>query len=285
MTLMKQLPLIASTLYCTPWHVDSQTHAELGKLYRSYITGNLPEQLEGSKQVSSGVAYQVDSRSGIAIIYVQGIIGKRVPDMLCGPQIADLAKIDVLLKDLATDDNIRTLIIWLDTPGGVGIGLQETSENIRDVIESGTRVVAYTDYLCASAGYWIAAACQEIYAAPSAKIGSIGTYIAAIDDSRAWEMEGLELKLFRDGDLKAMGHPGKAWTEEEEKFLTEMLEQHSAEFKDHVRAQRPGIEDGTMRGQAFSASRAPAGLVDGIFRDLESLIASEMEILDADVGF
>lgn len=282
---MKQLPLIASTLYCTPWHVDPLTHSELGKLYRSYVTGTLPNDLEGSKQVSSGVAYEVDIRSGLAILYVHGIIGKRVPDMLCGPQIADLAKIDVLLKDIARDENIKSLVISLDTPGGVGIGLEETSSNIRDVIESGTRVIAYTDYLCASAGYWIAAACEEIYAAPSAKVGSIGTYIAAIDDSRAWEMEGLELKLFRDGDLKAMGHPGKAWTPEEEQFLNEMLTEHSAGFKDHVRAQRPGIEETTMRGQCFSASKSPAGLVDGVFRDLESLLASELQRLAEPGGF
>lgn len=278
---MKQLPLIASTLYCQPWHVDSQTHAELGKLYRSYISGGIPQQLSGSGQVSSGVGYQVDARSGIALITVQGIIGKRVPDMLCGPQVADLMKIDMLLRDIAQDETIQTLIMFFDTPGGVGIGLQETSENIQDVIDSGKRVIAYADFMVGSAGYWLAAACQEIYAAPSAIVGSIGTYIAAIDDSRAWEMEGLKLKLFRDGDLKAMGHPGKAWTAEEEEFLEARLQQHATQFKDHIRAHRAGIEDSTMRGQAFSASSAPAGLIDGTFRDLETLIASEMQRLDA----
>lgn len=273
---MKQLPLIASALYCQPWCILPDTHIELGRLYRSYIEGNLPVQLDGSKQVSSGIGYEVDSRSGVALITVEGIISKRTPDMLCGPQIADIAKLDVLLRDVQQDDSIKTLVIYLDTPGGFGIGLQETAANIRDVIASGTRVVAYTDMLCASAGYWIAAACEEVYASPSAMVGSIGTYIAAIDDSRAWEMEGVELKLFRDGEYKAMGHPGKQWTSEEESHMQERLEHHATKFKDHIRGSRTGIEDGTMQGQVFSAEDAPDGLIDGLYRDLEMLLAEEM---------
>ena len=57
----------------------------------------------------------------------------------------------------------------------------------------------------AYAGYWLTTQCDEIFASQSARVGSINTYIAAVDDSRAWEMK---LKLFSDDKYKAMGGDG-----------------------------------------------------------------------------
>jgi len=236
---MKQLPLIASTLYCQPWCILPQAHAELGRLYRSYVKGELPvgpEQLSGFGRAKSGIYYEVNEAVGLVYIRLEGVVAKRAPEMLCGPRIVNLAVLDQLLIDIANDDSIKTVVFDMDSPGGCGIGLEETSANMQDVKDSGTRLVAYTDYQMCSAMYWLAANCDEIYASPSSQPGSIGTYVAALDDSRAWEMEGLELKPFRDGDYKAMGHPGKSWTEEEEAYLEQRKNQWGKQFKDHVRA-------------------------------------------------
>lgn len=277
---MKSLPLIASSLYLQPWCLLGEVHAELGSLYKSYISGTLaPDSLHGSQQVTSGVGYEVHSDTGLALITVEGVIAKRAPDTMCGPKIADIAILDRLLIDCANDPHIETVVIYLDTPGGCGLGLLETSENLADLRASGKRVVAYTEMLCASAGYWIAAGCEKVFAAPSAQVGSINAYIAAIDSSRAWEMEGLELKLFRGGDLKALGHPGKQWTEEEEAHLTERALHCADQFKAHVSSHRPELDDSAMRGQCFSANEAPTGLVDGLYRSLSDLLVAEMELL------
>lgn len=277
---MKQLPLISSELYLRPWCVLPTTHAELGQLYRSYLSGNLPSLETSSKQVGSGVRYQIDD-SGLVLLEIEGIIGKRVPEMLCGPQIADLQKVDQVLTAFQQNQNIKTIVIYFDSPGGVATGLEETSELIESLIQDGKRVVCYVDCLCASAAYWLAASTQAIYAAPSASVGSIGTYIAAIDDSRAWEIEGLELKIFRDGDLKALGHPGKAWTPEEEEYLQERLEQTAAQFKSHIATKRPALPASAQRGQTHIARSAPSGLVDGYYNSIDRLLADELAALAA----
>ena len=281
---MKQLPLLASSLYCQPWCILPQAHAELGRLYHNYVKGELPiapEQLSGSGRVKSGLSYEVNDTVGLAVIMLEGVVAKRAPDMMCGPSIVDLAELDRLLVDIAHDESIRTLVFYMDSPGGCGIGIAETVANIGDVRASGTRVVCYTDYQMCSAMYWLAASCDEIYAAPSAQVGSIGTYVAALDDTRAMEMEGLKLKLFRDGKYKAMGHSGKEWTPEEEVYLEGRKAKWGAEFKDYVRAHRAGIEDATMQGQTFDAQGSPAGLVDGLARSLDDLLMVEMEALMA----
>lgn len=272
---MKHLPHISGLLYGTPWAILPETHAELGMLYRNYLTGSLPvpQGLEGQGRLSSGVSYQAMPAEGVAIIYLEGIISKRTPDMLCGPQIVDLSKLDAMLDQVSADSLIDTLILDLNSPGGVVIGLQETSERLRELSTQGIRLIAYTDYQMASAAYYLAAACDEIYCSPSSVIGSIGTYVAGLDDSRAWEMEGMELILAKSGDLKAMGHPGKAWTPEEKAHLQERAERSGAEFRAWVTSRRPGVSEAAMQGQWFFAKDAPPALHDGFYRDLPALVA------------
>lgn len=283
--------LIQTTLYCRPWHILPAAHQELCELYRRYLSSDLdgraaqdrprhelalPACRADSERLTSGIAWAYDTEQSLAVVWLEGIIAKRAPDMMSGPAIVDLAVLDRLLAEIEQRDELQTVVFYLDTPGGCGIGLPETAQRIQELAETRT-VVAYTDYQCCSAGYWLAAACDEIYAAPSAVVGSIGTYIAALDSSRAYEMEGLELKLFRHGDLKAIGLEGKPWTEAEEDYLAEQVRTHGEAFRRWVRIQRPGIEDATMRGQWFMGDGAPEGLLDGTFRDLADLLAALLE--------
>lgn len=276
---MKQLPSVSSALYCTPWAILPAVHAELGQLYRSYLSGdirsNTPAALDKEGRKSSGIRYEANHSERIAVVYVDGIIAKHSPDMLCGPPIADLAKLDELLDEVAADDGIDTVVFYLNSPGGCVVGLDETASNMRDLAED-KRLIAYTDYQACSAAYYLAAACDEIYSAPSAIVGSIGTYMAALDSSRAWEMEGFELKLFRVGKLKAIGHPGKLWTQEEEDHLQELTDKTGAHFREWVASRRDGIEESTMEGQWFFGKDAPQGLIDGLHRDLPRLLATLM---------
>jgi protease-4 len=283
---MKQLPHISGLLYGTPWAILPQSHAELSGLYRSYLAGTLPipaakepepEAMEGQGRLSSGIAYQTLPAAGIAIVYLEGIIAKRAPDMLCGPQIVDLSKLDALLDEFASDALLHTLILDFNSPGGVVIGLQETSERLRELSDQGARLVAYTDYQMCSAAYYLACACDEIYCAPSSVLGSIGTYVAGLDDSRAWEKEGMELILAKSGDLKAMGHPGKAWTPEEKTYLEGMAAKAGKEFRDWVTSRRSGVDAAAMQGQSFFAKEAPSALHDGFYRDLPALLADLLQ--------
>ncbi|MFT3992150.1 MAG: S49 family peptidase [Luteolibacter sp.] len=276
---MKELPRISSVLYCTPWAILAADHVELSKLYQNYLKGTLgampeiaPKAVENGDWISSGIRYEADLASGIAILSLTGVIAKHAPDLLCGPKLVDLARVDQVVRDLTADDRIQTLVLNINSPGGSMIGLEETAARLREFAAE-KRLVAYCDYQMCSAGYFLAAACDEIYCAPSAVIGSIGTYCAALDDSRAWEIDGLELKLFKVGNLKAMGHPGKKWTKEEEEFLQNTADAAGKEFRDWVTSRRPLVENSTMEGQWFFAKQAPRGLHDGLRDDLETLCA------------
>ena len=277
---MKQLPHLSALLYATPWAILPAVHGELGQLYRAYLAGNITgpraDMKDDDEKDCGGIRYTVDRGARLAVIEVHGVITKANPRIMCGPPVVALAELDEVIADAAADAGIDTVVFRFSSPGGSTVGLVETAAAIQDLAEE-KRVVAYTDSEMCSAAYWLACACDEIYSAPSAIVGSIGTYLAAVDDSRMWEMEGLELKLFRVGTLKGVGLSGKKWTEEEEKWLTGLTDKCGADFRAWVTARRPGVPAEAMEGQFFFAADAPAGLIDGLHRDLSSLLAVLMD--------
>lgn len=271
---MKHLPHLSGLLYGMPWAILPTVHQELSSLYQSYLRGTLPPRADsGEDDGEGGLDLEADPTSRIAVIHATGVIGKRIPPMPCGPPVIDLAALDTLLDTVSRDPGITTLLLDLNTPGGTTVGLTETANRLRDLSAAGRRTIAYTDYQMCSAGYYLACACDEIYAAPSSVIGSIGTYCAAIDDTRQWEMEGLRLILAKSGDLKAMGHPGKPWEPAEIALLQQRADQAGAEFRAHVTAARGAVPPESMQGQWFFAADAHPTLLDGLYPDLPALLA------------
>lgn len=276
---MKQLPFVSAALYGSPWAILPQNHIELGQLYRAYLMGALPPAPQGlaaEGEACHGITWEADHAQGIALVYLSGVIVKNAPKMLCGPQLIDLSALDALLDEIAADASLDTIIFSWNSPGGSMIGLEETGERMREIAAE-KRLISYSDYQCCSAAYYLAVNCDEVYAAPSSVLGSIGTYCAGLDDSRAWELEGMELILAKSGNLKAMGHPGKAWSTEERAWLQNKADLAGKEFRDMVTSRRGAVPEEAMQGQWFFAKEADSALLDGFYRDLPALLADIMK--------
>jgi ClpP class serine protease len=94
-------------------------------------------------------------------------------------------------------------------------------------------------------------------------------------------MQGLELKLIATGPLKAVGHPGKRWSDEEMKFLQERAQVVDDAFKGFVRNRRApkGMADEAMNGAHWYARAAPAGIIDGLRPSLQSVLEEVLAAL------
>lgn len=184
-------------------------------------------------------------------------------------------------EEVAGNSAVNTLVLLLDTPGGAARGLHPAAEALLALPQQrrGLQVVSFVPRLCASAGYYLAAATQQIHATPSAVVGSIGT-IASLDDSTAfWEKIGIKSHLFTDGALKGMGHARFGVSEEQKKWMAAEVSAISAEFKGLVKERRKGIKDGDMQGQIFEARRAPAALLDSARHpSLEHFLAEALAV-------
>ena len=188
--------------------------------------------------------------------------------------VYDLDLLSEQLQNIREDQSIRHVVFHIDSPGGIALGVGEVAQQIHDLTRAGKSTYGYCDGVCASAAYYFAAGVQHFYASPSALIGSISTYSAAVDSSKQWEKEGLELILYRTGELKAMGHPGKAFTDAEKAHMKERTDHIDAKFKGFVTQHRPTIAPETMNGGVWYAEQAPTGLHDGILPSIRPLLES-----------
>jgi signal peptide peptidase SppA len=283
-------PRIASHLYSAPWQILPAKFQEITVAFESArgATGSTPEMAASDPVGPIGYDWiedrvkllhpQVETFGPVALARVHGVTGRRLSQlaMQCGG--FDTGLFEQQLENIRDDDSIRTLVIDFDTPGGMAAGGMETAQAIRAVADSGKRVIGYASGMCCSAGYFLACACDEFHAHPASMVGSVSTIWAMVDSSKAWEKNGLELKLFATGIYKATGYPGKAMTPEEEANCWSVVRPLDDEFKGFVSSRR-GLTPDLMQGQWWDAKFAPANVVDSTsFQKLSSVLEAAFQL-------
>jgi ClpP class serine protease len=121
-------------------------------------------------------------RDGVGILPIVGPMCRYASwfQEVCGMTSTQLAVMD--LRIALEDPSIRAILICFDTPGGEVNG---TAEFAQYIFEARGRkpIVGMVSDGAASAGYWGAAACDEIVVTPAAYVGSIGVYFELYDDT------------------------------------------------------------------------------------------------------
>jgi signal peptide peptidase SppA len=111
------------------------------------------------------------------------------------------------------DSTIGAVVLAFDTPGGSVAGVTELANEIYRA--RGTKpIVSVADSLAASAGYWLAAAADEVVVSPSAEIGSVGVILAHSEVSEAMAKEGVRVTVISAGEHKAEHSPYAPLTED-----------------------------------------------------------------------
>lgn len=160
-----------------------------------------------------------------AMLEIKGIIGVR------GGVLAD----DVLesLKEIdANKDKVRGLILKINSPGGSAAEAEAIYDDImRFKKEHGNiPVYAVAEDLCASGGYYIAAAANKIYVSPASLVGSIGVIMSGFGFTGTMEKLGIERRLLTAGENKAFLDPFSPMQEAHKAHALKMLEQIHQRF-------------------------------------------------------
>lgn len=185
---------------------------------------------------------------------------------------AELAQV---LREMKANPAIRAVVLDIDSPGGSVNGTPELAEAVRELSKE-KYVYAYTSGLCCSAAYWVASQCDAVYAAPSARVGSIGVLLPLLDTSGLYNKSGLKMDVISAGKYKSAGVPGTALSEEQRLLLQTQVEATWAAFKSAVNKRRT-IEDDHMEGQTFTGEQGiHAGLVDACVNSL-SLVQEKLQ--------
>ncbi|MDE6480054.1 MAG: signal peptide peptidase SppA, partial [Muribaculaceae bacterium] len=133
-----------------------------GKDVRYYT----PETLSENSKWGKGY----NDKNKVAVLYATGEIQEHAKSGI------DCYKLVPQITQLADDDNVKALVLRVNSPGGSVFGSEQIGEAL-DYFKSKGKpfIVSMGDY-AASGGYWISCTADKIYADPLTITGSIGIF-------------------------------------------------------------------------------------------------------------
>lgn len=169
-----------------------------------------------------------------ALIDIQGVIGAGAD--------ADVNAESVVSSLQAAFDNKRTkgLILRINSPGGSPVQSGIINDEIKRLraLHPEVPVYAVVEDICASGGYYIAAAADAIYVDKASIVGSIGVLMDGFGFTGTIEKLGVERRLLTAGENKAILDPFSPPNEQHRQFAQSMLDEIHQQFIDVVREGR-----------------------------------------------
>jgi protease-4 len=156
----------------------------------------------------------------IAVIDISGVITD-----------ADTDKIDKQLERYGNNDNIKAIILHIDSPGGGAAASQEIYHEVMRIREQKhKKVVASVESVGASGAYYIASACDKIYANPASVVGSIGVIMEWTNYGDLMKWAKLKPVVISHGELKDAGDPTRDMTPQEAAYFQSLVDNMYGQF-------------------------------------------------------
>ncbi len=188
--------------------------------------------------------------------------------------ITEDVEFEAMLDEIAERDNVRALVVRINSPGGTTAGSEALFGALRRVAEA-KPVVAVLGEVAASGGYIAAMAADHIVARGNSLTGSIGVIMEYPDITGLLERFGIDVETFRSSELKAEPAPYRPITPEARRLSEALVEESYRWFRGLV-AERRGLEgealDRVANGAVFTGRIArEAGLVDTLGGEREAI--------------
>ena len=272
-------PHLVSSILRSAWMMSPESAEGFAPIVLGIIKGN---SVLASNLKVDNYSYVIDSGTGqanhlgenveqgsIGVVMVQGPTTKYSQE--CGP--IGYVQIEKDILRMENDNNIKAIVFDIDSPGGQASYLDTLYKTISSLE---TNTIAYVSGQCCSAAYYMASACNEIYAnSKQDTIGSIGTMITFMDLRGFYEKEGVKLhEVYADQSKNKNGLFNKALDGNYDELKKQLLNPLSAQFIADVSKKRTIEDKEVFTGHTYNADVAVAnGLIDGI-QSFDSLILS-----------
>jgi protease-4 len=172
-----------------------------------------------------------------------------------------VARVKEELGKAATDDEIKALILRIQSPGGTVNASDLIYHEIKEFKKKrNVVVVACFLGMATSGGYYIATAADHIVAQPTTLTGSIGTIALKFNVEGLMEKVGVAEETIKSGDKKDMWTPFRPATSEEKKILQSIIDEYQGKFLEVVRAGRKNMTEADLAkvndGRVFTGTQA-----------------------------
>lgn len=167
-----------------------------------------------------------------ALVEVNGVIADNTE--------ANADSIITGLRDAFKDSNTAGVILRINSPGGSPVQSGYVNDEITRLRDENPDIKVYavvTD-ICASGGYYIAAAADEIYADKASIVGSIGVLMNGFGFVDAMKKMGIERRLYTAGENKGILDPFSDVKPEDLNHVKGMLTNIHEQFIDVVKKGR-----------------------------------------------
>ena len=199
----------------------------------------------------------------VPVVRLSGVIGK-VSRFRSGLTLSAVAP---HLKKAFGMKAAPAVVLIVDSPGGSPVQSHLIYKRIRALAaEKDKRVLVFVEDVCASGGYMIACAGDEIVVDPASIVGSIGVVSAGFGFVEALRKLGVERRVYTSGESKVILDPFQPEKPEDVARLKAIQEEVHDHFIDLVRARRGDVLKDTSEiftGMFWSGKTAVAlGLAD-----------------------
>lgn len=135
------------------------------------------------------------------------------------------------------DKKTQGVILRINSPGGSPVQAGQIYDEIKRLrsLHPKTPLYVVVDDICASGGYYVAAAADKIYVDKASLIGSIGVLMDGFGFTKAMDKMGVERRLLTAGKNKGFLDPFSPSDPKQEAFAKTMLAEIHQQFIDVVR--------------------------------------------------
>ena len=179
--------------------------------------------------------------------------------------ILDSIDINRQIREFSERDDIKAVVIRINSPGGSVAPSQEIYAEVKRLSER-KEVVASMSSVAASGGYYIALGADQIVANPGTITGSIGVIVQFMNFQGLLSKIGISGNVIKSGEFKDTGSPLREMKQAERDLLKALVDDVQEQFVSAVaegRELKPEVVRELADGRIFSGSQAKEfGLVD-----------------------
>ncbi len=212
----------------------------------------------------------------VAVIPIEGLITTGDETFQTTVDSAGIVK---LIEKAEKNDDIKAIVLELNSPGGTPVATDEIATAVKEANKTTIAVIRETG---ASGAYWIATAADKIYANKMSVTGSIGVQASRLEFTGLLADYNVTYRKLTAGRLKDAGTMLREMTSEEQQLFQTMLNKLHDEFIRTV-AENRNLPENTVRelatGFVYLGSEAKElGLIDELGNKKDALKYLEQEL-------
>lgn len=265
-----RLPLTLHEIIETPWAIaptaldailEAATRDEVGE--RATRLDRLQERA-GNLMAFDGLMQRTGA---VEVVNVRGVIVRGSDSDRWG-DYTGMGAIADAVRRAATDTNTAAVVLAIDSPGGVAVGMPELASTLRAAAQV-KPMFAVASPRAASAAYWIGSQASKLMVESSGDVGSVGVVTSHADYSKFMERVGIAVSFVHAGKYKVEGSPYAPLSDEARAHMQDRVDAIYETFvSDVATGRRRSVEDVRAHfgeGRMVRAPRAvELGMADGI---------------------